>query len=327
MNAMMWIDTWDGIMPAPAIIKPRPLWTGKQLFSMICPKINFKGKSKVHDEKENNKHRVRTQAMQANITHHASSMPTTLHYTTLHYTTLHYTTLHYTTLHYTTLHTIHDTLHYTILHYTTLHYTTLYTIHYTLYTIHYTLHYFSPFVIPYTPHFCTHPQDPFNFLDSEVLIHSGELLQGIVDKNTVGTSAGSIVHITWLQMGWEETRSFMNQIQAIVNYWFCNISYTVSVSDTVADASTINNIQATLNEAKEKVKNIMTKSQIGKLKMMPGKPLMESFEMNINEVLNDARKTVGLAAQRTLKDRNAIKGTVLAGSKGSELNISQIIAW
>jgi DNA-directed RNA polymerase II subunit RPB1 len=119
----------------------------------------------------------------------------------------------------------------------------------------------------------------------------------------------------------------MNQIQAIVNYWFCNISYTVSVSDTVADASTINNIQATLNEAKEKVKNIMTKSQIGKLKMMPGKPLMESFEMNINEVLNDARKTVGLAAQRTLKDRNAIKGTVLAGSKGSELNISQIIAW
>ena len=291
----MWIDTWDGIMPAPAIIKPRPLWTGKQLFSMICPKINFKGKSKVHDEKENNKHRVRTQAMQANITHHASSMPTTLHYTTLHYTTLHYYTL--------------------------------YTIHYTLYTIHYTLHYFSPFVIPYTPHFCTHPQDPFNFLDSEVLIHSGELLQGIVDKNTVGTSAGSLVHITWLQMGWEETRSFMNQIQAIVNYWFCNISYTVSVSDTVADASTINNIQATLNEAKEKVKNIMTKSQIGKLKMMPGKPLMESFEMNINEVLNDARKTVGLAAQRTLKDRNAIKGTVLAGSKGSELNISQIIAW
>jgi DNA-directed RNA polymerase II subunit RPB1 len=229
MNAMMWIDTWDGLMPSPAIIKPRPLWTGKQLFSMICPKINFKGKAKVHDDKEIQKQQ-------------------------------------------------------------------------------------------------NEGKDVFNYLDSEVLIHSGELMQGIVDKNTIGTSAGSIVHITWLQMGWEDTRSFMNQIQAVVNYWFVNVSYTVSVSDTVADASTINNIQATLNEAKEKVKNIMTMSQIGKLKMMPGKPLMESFEMNINEVLNDARKTVGLAAQRTLKDRNAIKGTVLAGSKGSELNISQIIA-
>jgi len=169
-------------------------------------------------------------------------------------------------------------------------------------------------------------KDPFNYLDSEVLIHSGILLQGIVDKNIVGTSAGSIVHICWLQNGWEETRNFMNQIQAVVNYWMVNVSYSVSVSDTVADANTINNIQSTLNEAKEKVSNIMLQSQLGQLKMMPGKPMMESFEMNINEVLNDARKTVGLSAQKSLKERNAIKGTVMAGSKGSELNISQIIA-
>ena len=48
--------------------------------------------------------------------------------------------------------------------------------------------------------------------------------------------------------------------------------------------------------------------------------------MNINEVLNSARETVGKSAQNSLKDRNAIKGTVMAGSKGSFLNISQIIA-
>jgi hypothetical protein len=183
--------------------------------------------------------------------------------------------------------------------------------------------------------------DPFNYMDSEVLIHGGVLLQGrcpnyvkdvilimipwtksglstsnahtrtgfysktitlyglsnsvygrlsgIVDKNIVGTSGGSIVHLTVLQKGWEETRSFMNQIQGVVNYWMTVNSYTVSVSDTVADASTINNIQSALNEAREKVKNIMAKAQTGELTMMPGKLLMESFEMNINEVLNDAR--------------------------------------
>ena len=46
----------------------------------------------------------------------------------------------------------------------------------------------------------------------------------------------------------------------------------------------------------------------------------------MNEVLNDARSTVGKSAQNSLKERNAIKGTVMAGSKGSFLNISQIIA-
>jgi len=223
MNAMLWISTWDGFIPAPAIIKPKPLWTGKQLFSMITPKINYRGKSKNH--KDDIK------------------------------------------------------------------------------------------II-----------DPFNYLDSEVLIHDGLLLSGIVDKNIVGASGGSIVHVTWLSKGWEETRNFMNQIQGIVNFWFVNTSYSVSVSDTVADAKTIEDIQETLNKAKDKVQNIMAKAQSGDLKMMPGKPLLESFEMNINEVLNDARSNVGKSAQNSLKERNAIKGTVMAGSKGSELNISQIIA-
>mmetsp|Transcript_30246 Transcript_30246/g.32965 ORF Transcript_30246/g.32965 Transcript_30246/m.32965 type:complete len:1790 (+) Transcript_30246:247-5616(+) len=224
MNAMMWIPTWDGLLPTPAILKPRPLWTGKQLFSMICPKVNYKGKSKNHVEDDS-------------------------------------------------------------------------------------------------------ISDPFNFLDSEVLIHSGVLLQGIVDKNIVGTSGGSIVHVCWLQKGWEETRNFMNQLQGIVNYWMVNTSYSVGISDTVADATTIKKIQETLDKAKEKVKEIMADAQTeGQLKPVPGKPFMESFEMNINTVLNDARSTVGKSAQRSLKDRNAIKGTVMAGSKGSELNISQIIA-
>ena len=34
-------DSWDGIIPAPAIVKPKPLWTGKQLLSMILPEISF----------------------------------------------------------------------------------------------------------------------------------------------------------------------------------------------------------------------------------------------------------------------------------------------
>ena len=96
-------------------------------------------------------------------------------------------------------------------------------------------------------------RDAIPISDSEVLIHGGLLLQGIVDKNIVGTSGGSIVHVTWLEKGWEETRSFMNQVQTVVNYWMVNTSYSVGVSDTVADATTINTIQATLDEAKKKV--------------------------------------------------------------------------
>ena len=39
MNVMMWIkEGHDGRVPTPAILKPAPLWTGKQVFNMIIPK-------------------------------------------------------------------------------------------------------------------------------------------------------------------------------------------------------------------------------------------------------------------------------------------------
>ncbi|KAK3823717.1 MAG: LOW QUALITY PROTEIN: beta and beta-prime subunits of DNA dependent RNA-polymerase [Linnemannia elongata] len=38
MNLVMWVPGWEGFLPTPAILKPKPLWTGKQMISMIIPK-------------------------------------------------------------------------------------------------------------------------------------------------------------------------------------------------------------------------------------------------------------------------------------------------
>ncbi|CAD6501492.1 BgTH12-01744 [Blumeria graminis f. sp. triticale] len=39
MNILLWVPEWDGVIPQPAILKPRPRWTGKQIISMVIPKI------------------------------------------------------------------------------------------------------------------------------------------------------------------------------------------------------------------------------------------------------------------------------------------------
>ncbi|KAL8303907.1 hypothetical protein RB597_004716 [Gaeumannomyces tritici] len=39
MNIMLWVPDWDGIIPMPCILRPRPRWTGKQIISMIIPKF------------------------------------------------------------------------------------------------------------------------------------------------------------------------------------------------------------------------------------------------------------------------------------------------
>lgn len=37
MNLLMYLPSWNGVIPKPAILKPKPLWTGKQLFTLIIP--------------------------------------------------------------------------------------------------------------------------------------------------------------------------------------------------------------------------------------------------------------------------------------------------
>nr|AAA30232.1 RNA polymerase IIB largest subunit [Trypanosoma brucei] len=37
-SVALWLDLWQ--LPIPAILKPRPLWTGKQVFSLILPEVN-----------------------------------------------------------------------------------------------------------------------------------------------------------------------------------------------------------------------------------------------------------------------------------------------
>ncbi|GMI08152.1 hypothetical protein TrLO_g5004, partial [Triparma laevis f. longispina] len=222
MNLLMWVIDWDGKIPAPAIIKPKPLWTGKQIFSMICPKVNLTAKGNTHPK---------------------GGTPNTM-----------------------------------------------------------------------------------NVFDSQVLIREGKLLCGIVDKKTIGTGMGGLIHTSWLDVGFDETRRFMNQIQQITNYWVLQCSFSIGVIDTIADKSTMVDIEKTINNAKQQVMELVRQGQKGELEIQPGKTMLQSFEGFVNRVLNTARDHAGKSAQSSLTELNSVKAMVTAGSKGSFINISQIIA-
>ncbi len=54
--------------------------------------------------------------------------------------------------------------------------------------------------------------------------------------------------------------------------------------------------------------------------------MMETFEFDVNRILNEARDLAGDIALKNLYTWNRLKAMVTAGSKGSNLNISQIMA-
>lgn len=61
--------------------------------------------------------------------------------------------------------------------------------------------------------------DPIFYSFAQVIVENGELIMGILCKKSLGTSAGSLVHISYLEMGHDITRLFYSNIQTVVNNW------------------------------------------------------------------------------------------------------------
>lgn len=167
---------------------------------------------------------------------------------------------------------------------------------------------------------------PKDIADMDVMIQKGELLKGILDIKTVGTSRKGIVHTIWLEYGPMRARDFLTDIQQIVNNWFAGHGHTVGICDTIADEETFRTIGETLDEAKAKVSELIAQIQRGDLQFQPGKGLMESFEQQVNQALNGSRDAAGNKLLQRISQRNNILHMVNAGSKGKKENLCQILA-
>ncbi|KAI0075928.1 beta and beta-prime subunits of DNA dependent RNA-polymerase [Panus rudis PR-1116 ss-1] len=214
-NILLWVPEWDGSIPTPAIIKPKPLWTGKQILSMCIPRgINI--------------HR-------------------------------------------------------------------------------------SP-----------DPKSPNPVFDDGMLIENGEIIFGIVEKKTVGAAQGGLVHVVFREKGPEATRGLFTGLQQVVNYWLFHNGFSIGIGDTIADKKTMEHITEQIAIRKQNVIQIMDDAYHDRLKAQPGMTIRESFESRVERELNLARDQNGQYAQKSLKEDNNVKQMVVAGSKGSFINISQM---
>jgi DNA-directed RNA polymerase II subunit RPB1 len=220
-QVLMWLEDWDGRVPAPAVLAPRPLWTGKQVFSMLLPRVSIERRAAWYRDGE-------PEAM-------------------------------------------------------------------------------SP-------------------VDAQVIIRSGRLVAGTLCKRTLGASAGGLVHVVWMEHGPEAARAFLSQVQFVVNAWLLQHGFSIGVGDLIADPKTMAIINDIMNRAKGDVRSLIEAVQGGDLEQQPGRTVMESFENQVNQVLNKARDDAGNMAQQSLRDTNNVVRMVTAGSKGSFINISQMIA-
>lgn len=94
----------------------------------------------------------------------------------------------------------------------------------------------------------------------QVLVEDGQLISGILCKKSLGASGGSLLHIVYLEQGFEQAGEFYGNIQTVVNNWLLIEGHTIGIGDTIADPQTYEDIQNAIKKAK--VSNVCLGSEL-----------------------------------------------------------------
>lgn len=161
-----------------------------------------------------------------------------------------------------------------------------------------------------------------NFLD----ILNGNYVRGQMEKGVLGDTTKGLIHRIYNDFGYKAVADFIDDLQSIVTEYMKTSSYSVGISDLIADSKTNDSITSAINSKKMDVKNLIDQVHLGIFENKTGKTNEEEFETQVNNILNKAANDAGKIGRQSLSKDNRFVIMVNAGSKGSDLNISQMIA-
>ncbi len=167
-----------------------------------------------------------------------------------------------------------------------------------------------------------------NYNARGVKLELGELTKGVLKKSVTG----NLVHITYNDFGPQKAGQLINDIQAIVTQFNLYTGFSVGTSDLIADAKTNAFVKDKIAEGRRKVSDILSNVHGGKyinnMGMSDGEKLEDDISSAMKDVVNKINTEVIESLKRTARpdNLNRIVQMVESGSKGSEANITQMVA-
>jgi len=157
-------------------------------------------------------------------------------------------------------------------------------------------------------------------------INNGEYIRGQLDKGILGGGTKGILQRICNDFGNIASADFIDNLQRMITDYMTKTSFSVGISDLISDNTIKDKIINVITDKKNKVKDIIDQTQLGIFENETGKTNQEEFEVRINNILNQATSEAGKIGLKSLSKDNHFVIMVNAGSKGSDLNIAQMIA-
>ena len=159
-----------------------------------------------------------------------------------------------------------------------------------------------------------------------VKIKDGNIIQGRFDKAIISKGTRGLVHTIFNDFGEKACQRFLDNIQDVVTKYLLITGFSVGISDLIADEITKREMEKTIVKKKKEVNEVIQHVHLNIFKNDSGKDNSEEFELKINDILSKCIKEAGNIGLKSLDINNRMTNMVSSGSKGSPLNVSQMIS-
>ncbi len=164
---------------------------------------------------------------------------------------------------------------------------------------------------------------------SKVKIKRGEIVDGFLEKKSLGDNSGGLVHQIYNSFGVNETSDFLNDSQNLVTRWITNHSFSISFRDCLISNDDHKSVREIVKNHIKQAQELIQKAQQGLY--MPDLDDIykaQKLEVDITQIVNEAgekiKKHIFSNASDMIKDNSFFK-EVYSGAQGKEENFRQII--
>nr|XP_043612911.1 DNA-directed RNA polymerase III subunit 1-like [Erigeron canadensis] len=163
--------------------------------------------------------------------------------------------------------------------------------------------------------------------DGYIHIHNSELLSGQLGKATLGNgNKDGLYSVLLRDYNSHAAAACMNRLAKLSARWIGNHGFSIGIDDVQPGDNLNDYTHRIISEGNKKCDNFILNFNKGKLKLQPGCNAAQTLEAEITGVLNKIRDETGKVCMEKLKWRNSPLIMSQCGSKGSPINISQMIA-
>ena len=167
-------------------------------------------------------------------------------------------------------------------------------------------------------------KDPEN--NNVLEIYAGKYKRGQIEKSVFESASKGIVHRICNDFGNMACADYNDNLQSIVTEYMKTSSFSVGISDLIADRQTNDMISDVIRLQKMEVQTIIDKIHLGIFENNTAATNKVTFELVVSNILNKATEESGKIGKKSLSKDNRFLMIVNSGSKGNLHNISQMVS-